>query len=311
MVVGGDNQVNGASFDVTITFSENVGATFDYTDITVTNAQSLTATDVNASTAGLIYTATIRPTAGFSGAVTVQVPAAAAQNASNEGNQASNVFSATATMQSACVTGDAVPAGDEYADLARDCAILLGLHDTLVGSSTSLNWSEDTLMTLWNGVTVVSNRVTSLNITPFYLSGTIPAELGDLTELKSIWLGFNDLTGSIPTELGNLTNLTELVLNSNDLTGTIPTELGSLANLTRLDLASNGLTGTIPTELGSLANLTRLDLASNGLTGTIPTELGSLANLTRLALSNNDLTGTIPTELGSLADLTALELGVT
>ena len=105
VVDGGANQVNGASFDVTITFSENVGATFDHTDITVTNAQSLTATDVSASTAGLIYTATIRPTAGFSGAVTVQVPAAAAQNASNEGNQASNVFSATATMQSACVTG--------------------------------------------------------------------------------------------------------------------------------------------------------------------------------------------------------------
>ena len=47
VVVGGDNQVNGASFDVTITFSENVGATFDHTDITVTNAQSLTATDVS------------------------------------------------------------------------------------------------------------------------------------------------------------------------------------------------------------------------------------------------------------------------
>ena len=109
VVVGGANQVNGASFDVTITFSENVGATFDHTDITVTNAQSLTATDVSASTAGLIYTATVRPTAGFSGAVTVQVPAAAAQNASNEGNQASNVFSATATVQSACVSGGAVP----------------------------------------------------------------------------------------------------------------------------------------------------------------------------------------------------------
>ena len=309
VVFGGANQVNGASFDVTITFSENVGATFDHTGITVTNAQSLTATDVSASTAGLIYTATIRPTAGFSGAVTVQVPAAAAQNASNEGNQASNVFSATATMQSACVSGGAVSAGDEYADLARDCAILLGLHDTLVGSSTSLNWSEDTLMTLWYGVTVVSNRVTSLNITPFYLSGTIPAELGDLTELKSIRLGFNDLTGSIPTELGNLTNLTELDLNSNDLTGTIPTELGSLANLTRLDLASNGLTGTIPTELGSLANLTRLALSGNDLTGTIPTELGSLADLTALELGSNGLTGTIPTELGSLADLTRLVLG--
>ena len=45
VVVGGANQVNGASFDVTITFSESVGATFDHTEITVTNAQSLAATD--------------------------------------------------------------------------------------------------------------------------------------------------------------------------------------------------------------------------------------------------------------------------
>ena len=45
VVVDGANQVNGASFDVTITFSENVGATFDHTDITVTNGESLAATD--------------------------------------------------------------------------------------------------------------------------------------------------------------------------------------------------------------------------------------------------------------------------
>ena len=308
MVVGGDNQVNGASFDVTITFSENVGATFDHMDITVTNAETPTATDVIISTAGLIYTATIRPTAGFSGTVSVQVPADAAENASNVGNQVSNVFSATATLQSACVSGGAVPAGDEYADLARDCAILLGLHDTLVGSSTSLNWSEDTLMTFWNGVFVVSNRVTFLVLTPGDLSGTIPAELGDLTELKFIRLGSNDLTGSIPTELGNLTNMTILDLTNNELTGSIPTELGSLANLTRLVLGSNDLTGTIPTELGSLANLTRLELGSNGLTGSIPTELGSLANLTALDLSGNNLAGGIPTQLRNLTNLEALDL---
>ena len=212
MVVGGDNQVNGASFDVTITFSENVGATFDHTDITVTNAQSLTATDVSASTAGLIYTATIRPTAGFSGAVTVQVPAAAAQNASNEGNQASNVFSATATMQSACVTGGAVPAGDEYADLARDCATLLGLHDTLVGSATlSPAWSVSTDIVTWQGITVEAMRVTSISLGLKSLTGSIPPELGDLDGLTQLsLLDENQLTGEIPSELGGLSKLTEI-----------------------------------------------------------------------------------------------------
>ena len=213
MVVGGANQVNGASFDVTITFSENVGATFDHTDITVTNAQSLTATDFITSTAGLIYTATIRPTAGFSGAVTVQVPAAAAQNASNEGNQASNVFSATATMQSACVTGGAVSAGDEYAELARDCATLLGLHDELVGSATlSPAWSVSTDIDSWQGINLEAMRVSHLQLEQQGLTGSLPAALGDLDGLTQLSLLGNTLTGEIPSELGSLSELNWLAL---------------------------------------------------------------------------------------------------
>ena len=65
------------------------------------------------------------------------------------------------------------------------------------------------------------------------------------------------MTGEIPTELGNLSNLQGLSLWGNQLTGEIPTELGSLSNLETLDLGGNQLTGEIPTELGSLSNLER------------------------------------------------------
>ena len=41
----------------------------------------------------------------------------------------------------------------------------------------------------------------------------------------------NQLTGTIPVELGNLSNLQYLQLYSNQLTGTIPVELGNLSNL--------------------------------------------------------------------------------
>ena len=47
------------------------------------------------------------------------------------------------------------------------------------------------------------------------------------------------MTGDIPTELGNLSNLETLVLNENQLTGEIPTELGSLSNLQGLYLNEN------------------------------------------------------------------------
>ena len=310
VVVGGANQVNGASFDVTITFSENVGATFDHTDITVTNAQSLAVTDVNASTAGLIYTATIRPTAGFSGAVTVQVPAAAAQNTSNEGNQASNVFSATATMQSACISGGAVSAGDEYAGLARDCATLLGLHDTLVGSATlSPAWSVSTDIATWLGITIEAMRVTRISLGGTSLTGEIPPELGDLDRLTHLSLWENELTGEIPPKLGDLDRLTHLSLWGNELTGEIPPALGSLSMLTSLILSGNLLGGEIPPALGDLSLLLNLFLDSNQLSGAIPGELGALEELSTLHLQTNVLTGTIPMQLGSLANLTDLSLG--
>ena len=49
------------------------------------------------------------------------------------------------------------------------------------------------------------------------------------------------LTGEIPAEIGNLTNLTSLYLNVNQLTGEIPAEIGSLTNLTSLHLIENQL----------------------------------------------------------------------
>ena len=164
------------------------------------------------------------------------------------------------------------------------------------------------------------------------LTGTIPAELGKLTNLEYLMLDVNDLTGHIPVELSELTNLWWLYLNSNQLTGTIPAELSNLTNLQHLYLSHNQLTGTIPAELSKLpilghlylnhnqltgtipvelsqlSNLRYLLFSSNQLTGTIPAELGKLTNLRYLALDSNDLTGTIPVELGKLTNLTDLDL---
>ena len=85
-------------------------------------------------------------------------------------------------------------------------------------------------------------------------------------------LRLNELTGEIPPELGNLTNLRELNLQSNNLSGKIPPELGNLANLVKLNLRSNALSGEIPPELSNLINLTELDVANTQLSGFIPLE---------------------------------------
>ena len=108
------------------------------------------------------------------------------------------------------------------------------------------------------------------------------------------------LTGSIPPEIGNLSNLEWLDLRNNQLTGSIPPEIGNLTNLERLMLFHNQLTGSIPPEIGNLTNLTALSLIDNQLTGSIPSEIDNLTNLYIMSLNNNQLTGEIPATICDL-----------
>jgi len=68
----------------------------------------------------------------------------------------------------------------------------------------------------------------SLNLWHQELTGSIPPEIGCLTNLNFLSLGYNQLTGSIPSEIGNLTSLTELWLYNNQLTGEIPESICDL-----------------------------------------------------------------------------------
>ena len=56
-------------------------------------------------------------------------------------------------------------------------------------------------------------------------------------------LGGNELSGPVPPELGNLTNLTELALYWNELSGPIPPELGNTGDARPLCTGPAGSTG--------------------------------------------------------------------
>ena len=101
--------------------------------------------------------------------------------------------------------------------LIKDCNTLLGLKGTLEGSgSKQLDWDVDTSMSEWEGITVdgTPSRVTNLSLSGRGgLYGSIPAALGDLTELTHLDLSGNSFTTSeIPKELNDLTKLTVLIL---------------------------------------------------------------------------------------------------
>ncbi|MCP4215837.1 MAG: hypothetical protein GY765_14385 [bacterium] len=158
----------------------------------------------------------------------------------------------------------------------------------------------------WNAVGASDEHVVHLGyILQWEMSGPLPAELGDLPYLNSIFFVQEDFTGPIPPELGNCTALTEIELTATNLTGAIPPELGNLSNLTYLRLAYNNLT-SIPPALGNLSNLESLLLEYNNFTE-FPDELGNLGNLKILALSDNNIT-TINPQIANATNLTGLHL---
>ena len=169
-----------------------------------------------------------------------------------------------------CANTAAIP-NPESATLITDCETLLGLKDTLRGSA-SLNWNTSRPISQWEGVFVFNSRVKSLFIWRKGLTGSIPKELGNLSNLTSLQLYSNTLTGSIPKELGNLSNLRDLYLNNNQLTGSIPKELSNLSNLRDLYLNNNQLTGNMPPNWATSSWILRsgwerLDLSGNQLCG--------------------------------------------
>ena len=129
-----------------------------------------------------------------------------------------------------CANGTVISDPGSNRGLVYDCEVLLAAKDSLRGTAT-LNWSVDTAIASWDGVSVsgTPGRVRGLDLSDEGLNGAIPGELGDLYELTALDLSDNSLTGDIPEELGWLYNLGEVRLSGNTLTGCLPVELESAA----------------------------------------------------------------------------------
>ncbi|XP_059297101.1 BRASSINOSTEROID INSENSITIVE 1-associated receptor kinase 1-like isoform X3 [Lycium ferocissimum] len=108
------------------------------------------------------------------------------------------------------------------------------------------------------------NSVTRVELYSNNISGRIPNELGNLTELVSLDLYLNNLIGPIPASLGKLQKLRFLRLNNNSLSGGIPMSLTTIGALQVLDLSNNHLTGAVPVN-GSFSLFTPISFANNQL----------------------------------------------
>ena len=88
--------------------------------------------------------------------------------------------------------------------VATDKAALVALYNATDGANwtTNMNWSSEEPLSSWSGVTTnTDGRVTELDLDGNGLDGTLPAALGDLSELETQDLGANELSGALPAAL--------------------------------------------------------------------------------------------------------------
>jgi Leucine-rich repeat (LRR) protein len=154
---------------------------------------------------------------------------------------------------------------------ASEYDALVDLYNSTAGS----NWVAQSgwlnpQSTYWTGIIVSGGHVNGIGLENNNLSGSLPASLGNLPDLQSVFLFGNNLTGTIPASLGNLAQLQYLGLNLNQLSGSIPNNFVSLTNLSLLFLEDNHLTGNIPVGFVNLTNLQQLRVSDNLLTGAVP-----------------------------------------
>ncbi len=146
--------------------------------------------------------------------------------------------------------------------------IPLALTAFLVASIGWWNFSKTSDLDTTDDTTDANNEIQDEengNDTTLNLSGEgltkVPDSVFKKTTLTNLNLSNNQLSGSLPAEIRLLQNLKTLNLSDNQFTG-VPAEIGQLKSLEVLDLSNNQLTG-LPYELGNLSSLKQLNLSGN------------------------------------------------
>ncbi|KAH0678655.1 hypothetical protein KY284_019740 [Solanum tuberosum] len=148
------------------------------------------------------------------------------------------------------------------------------------------------------------NQLTSEHELPFFQS------LADCRMLQYLDVGYNPLNSVLPNSVGNLSSTIEFFEMSNaHIDGLIPTSIGNMSGLITLFFQDNSFMGNIPPEFGKLKQLQGLYLNNNKLQGHIPEAVCNLSHLGRLNLEGNKLFGLIPACIGNLSMLQHLYLG--
>ena len=153
------------------------------------------------------------------------------------------------------------------AEIVPNCTYSDSLALIAINNALNIGWPTDTPISTWEGIGMNDGVcVDSLNLSGMNISGQIPPEIADLSDLRYLNISQTALSGSIPPVIAELSNLESLWLFQTNLEGEIPEELGYMPNLIRLGLGNNELSGLLPGSLGNLP-LVFFSVKSNELSG--------------------------------------------
>jgi len=150
----------------------------------------------------LNLTAYLTPTSQYADARAGSI--AAAQQLQNNGSlTASDVQQATAAW---CAVGIGsctdTPPPSGSCNRQSDSLALVALYNSSSGANWTNTWNLNQSMDNWYGVTLNGDGcVDKLELHNNQLTGTIPTAIGNLTNLRRLFMYGNQLTGSIPTTI--------------------------------------------------------------------------------------------------------------
>ncbi|KAJ3253344.1 hypothetical protein HK103_000723 [Boothiomyces macroporosus] len=207
--------------------------------------------------------------------------------------------------------------------MTSDCSLFnQKIYPSLTGGNGTLNLCCTSSVVRCDN----NKKITEINFLGIHLGGTIPNEIGQLSNLVKLDLGQSGLRSTIPPSISQLNQLTYLGLGYNHFaTGPLP-DLSKTTKLQILTLQAINVADPSPGAIFNLSNLQILDLSDNNLNWNLDTVLKgsrSLANTTlsgttnyltmlpkiqTLYLGNNSLTGLINPNISTLQNLRVLFL---
>ena len=185
---------------------------------------------------------------------------------------------------------------------------LLDLYTYTNGDNWNVKWDFNQPVSTWYGVTVVDDKIVSINLASNNLVGIIPNSIQDLKYLESFNVFKNKLKGQFPSELFRIQTLKNINISFNSFTGHLPESISLATNLVTLEMFMNQFSGDLPENIGALKNLELLSLFNNNFTGKLPQGIYQLKNLKELAIQSNFFIGEISNEVVNMSNLEILSL---